>query len=41
MGCGLSTEDKEAKIRHDKIETQLKRDKLVQRNEIKILLLGS
>lgn len=40
MGCGMSTEDKDGKARNDEIENQLKRDKLMQRNEIKMLLLG-
>jgi hypothetical protein len=40
MGCGMSTEDKEGKVRNEEIENQLKRDKLLQRNEIKMLLLG-
>ena len=40
MGCGMSTEEKEGKQRNEEIENQLKRDKLLQRNEIKMLLLG-
>lgn len=40
MGCGMSTEEKEGKQRNEEIENQLKRDKLSQRNEIKMLLLG-
>ena len=40
MGCGLSTEEKEGKARNEEIENQLKKDKLMQRNEIKMLLLG-
>lgn len=40
MGCGMSTEDKEGKQRNEEIENQLKRDKMMQRNEIKMLLLG-
>jgi guanine nucleotide-binding protein G(i) subunit alpha len=40
MGCGLSTEEKEGKMRNEEIENQLKRDKMLQRNEIKMLLLG-
>lgn len=40
MGCGMSTEDKEGKVRNEEIENQLKRDKMMQRNEIKMLLLG-
>jgi hypothetical protein len=41
MGCGMSTEEKEGKQRNEEIENQLKRDKLLQRNEIKMLLLGA
>lgn len=41
MGCGMSTEDKEGKTRNEEIENQLKRDKMLQRNEIKMLLLGT
>lgn len=41
MGCGMSTEDKSGKARNDEIENQLKRDRLMQRNEIKMLLLGT
>ena len=40
MGCGMSTEEKDGKARNDEIENQLKRDKMMQRNEIKMLLLG-
>ena len=40
MGCGMSTEEKEGKQRNEEIENQLKRDKMSQRNEIKMLLLG-
>lgn len=40
MGCGMSVEDKEGKARNEEIENQLKRDKMMQRNEIKMLLLG-
>ncbi|KAJ5561670.1 Heterotrimeric G-protein alpha subunit [Penicillium sp. DV-2018c] len=41
MGCGMSTEDKEGKARNEEIDNQLKRDKMLQRNEIKMLLLGA
>lgn len=41
MGCGMSTEDKEGKSRNEEIDNQLKRDKMLQRNEIKMLLLGT
>lgn len=40
MGCGLSTEEKEGKQRNEEIENQLKKDRMSQRNEIKMLLLG-
>ena len=40
MGCGMSTEDKQGRQRNDEIENQLRRDKMNQRNEIKMLLLG-
>ena len=40
MGCGMSSEDKEGKQRNEEIENQLKRDKMLLRNEIKVLLLG-
>ena len=40
MGCGMSSEEKEGKRKNEEIEVQLKRDKLMQRNEIKMLLLG-
>lgn len=36
----MSTEEKEGKARNEEIENQLKRDKMMQRNEIKMLLLG-
>lgn len=41
MGCGMSTEEKEGKQRNEEIENQLKKDRMSQRNEIKMLLLGS
>lgn len=41
MGCGLSTEEKQKKARNEEIEEQLKKAKSEQRNEIKMLLLGS
>ena len=41
MGCSQSSESKEGKARNEEIENQLKRDKLNQRNEIKMLLLGA
>jgi guanine nucleotide-binding protein G(i) subunit alpha len=40
MGCGMSSENKEGKVRNEQIENQLKKDKMMQRNEIKMLLLG-
>ncbi|KLO11724.1 heterotrimeric G protein alpha subunit B [Schizopora paradoxa] len=42
MGCTQSTVvDEEAKARNDEIENQLKRDRLMAKNEIKMLLLGA
>lgn len=41
MGCGMSMEEKQGKLRNEEIENQLKRDKMLQRNEIKMLLLGT
>ncbi|KAM0748484.1 guanine nucleotide binding protein, alpha subunit [Meredithblackwellia eburnea MCA 4105] len=41
MGCGGSKEDSAAKQRNEAIETQLKRDRMMMRNEIKMLLLGA
>ena len=36
----MSTEEKEGKARNEEIENQLKKDRMMQRNEIKMLLLG-
>jgi len=42
MGCVQSTGvHDEAKARNDEIETQLKRDRMMAKNEIKMLLLGA
>lgn len=42
MGCVQSTGvDEEAKARNDEIENQLKRDRAMAKNEIKMLLLGA
>ncbi|KAK9351640.1 guanine nucleotide binding protein, alpha subunit [Lipomyces doorenjongii] len=41
MGCAMSTEDVAGKARNDEIENQIKRDRILQRNEIKMLLLGA
>ncbi|KAF7310351.1 G-protein alpha subunit [Mycena chlorophos] len=42
MGCVQSTAvDEEAKARNDEIENQLKRDRMMAKNEIKMLLLGA
>jgi guanine nucleotide-binding protein subunit alpha len=41
MGCAPSKVDKEGQARNDEIEAQLKKDRLAQRNEIKMLLLGA
>jgi guanine nucleotide-binding protein G(i) subunit alpha len=40
MGCGMSVEEKEGRQRNEEIETQLRKDRMSQRNEIKMLLLG-
>jgi hypothetical protein len=37
----MSTEEKEGKARNEEIENQLKKDRMMQRNEIKMLLLGT
>ncbi|KAJ3158459.1 guanine nucleotide-binding protein subunit alpha [Irineochytrium annulatum] len=41
MGCAQSADDKEQKQRNDEIEAALKKEKLNQRNEVKMLLLGA
>ncbi|KAL5528751.1 GPA1 [Sanghuangporus sanghuang] len=42
MGCAQSSiVDEEAKARNDEIENQLKRDRMLAKNEIKMLLLGA
>ncbi|KAJ3997194.1 guanine nucleotide binding protein alpha subunit, partial [Lentinula boryana] len=42
MGCVQSSNvDDEAKARNDEIENQLKRDRMMAKNEIKMLLLGA
>ncbi|KAI6121804.1 G protein alpha-subunit [Pisolithus sp. B1] len=42
MGCVQSTGvDSDAKARNDEIENQLRRDKMLAKNEIKMLLLGA
>ncbi|CAH7688161.1 guanine nucleotide-binding protein subunit alpha [Phakopsora pachyrhizi] len=42
MGCGGSKEiDAEAKMMNDQIESQIRKDKVLLRNEIKMLLLGA
>ncbi|KAH8720423.1 Guanine nucleotide-binding protein subunit alpha [Beauveria bassiana] len=41
MGCGMSAEEKEGRARNEEIENQLRRDRMMQRNEIKMLLLGA
>jgi len=41
MGCGMSTPDDGTQARNEMIETQLKKDHLKMRNEIKMLLLGA
>jgi guanine nucleotide-binding protein G(i) subunit alpha len=37
----MSTEEKEGKLRNEQIENTLKKDRMMQRNEIKMLLLGN
>ncbi|EGX50545.1 guanine nucleotide-binding protein subunit alpha [Orbilia oligospora] len=41
MGCSMSTEEKEGKQRNEEINAQLQKDKMLARNEIKMLLLGA
>ncbi|KAI9664363.1 MAG: guanine nucleotide-binding protein subunit alpha [Alyxoria varia] len=41
MGCGMSSEEKEGKARNEEIERQLRNDRMTQRSEIKMLLLGA
>lgn len=40
MGCCISQDDKQSRIRNDAIDTQLKQDRLQMRREVKMLLLG-
>jgi hypothetical protein len=40
MGCGMSAEDKERKMKNNEIENNLKKEKIALANEIKMLLLG-
>lgn len=37
----MSTEEKEGRARNEEIDNQLKKDRMMQRNEIKMLLLGT
>jgi guanine nucleotide-binding protein subunit alpha len=41
MGCCQSTEDIEGRQRSDEIDTQLKKDRMNMKSEIKMLLLGN
>ncbi|ORX69819.1 guanine nucleotide-binding protein subunit alpha [Basidiobolus meristosporus CBS 931.73] len=41
MGCCVSQEDLDGRRKNDEIESQIKKDKLSQRNEVKMLLLGA
>ncbi|KAF9580668.1 guanine nucleotide-binding protein subunit alpha [Lunasporangiospora selenospora] len=41
MGCCMSQDDKEGRNRHEDIESQLRRDRIQMRNEVKMLLLGA
>ena len=40
MGCCMSQEEQEGKRINEEIESQIRKDKLMMRNEIKMLLLG-
>jgi guanine nucleotide-binding protein G(i) subunit alpha len=40
MGCCVSKEELESKRRNEEIDNQIRRDKIQQRNEVKMLLLG-
>ena len=40
MGCCISQEERDAHLAHENIESQLKRDRVTLRNEVKMLLLG-
>ncbi|KAI9208599.1 guanine nucleotide binding protein, alpha subunit [Polychytrium aggregatum] len=41
MGCCMSAEDQEQRRKNDEIDNALKKEKLNQRNEVKMLLLGA
>ncbi|KAG0019947.1 guanine nucleotide-binding protein subunit alpha [Entomortierella chlamydospora] len=41
MGCCMSSEDRESRNRTDAIESQLRKDRIQMRNEVKMLLLGA
>ncbi|ORX98903.1 heterotrimeric G-protein alpha subunit [Basidiobolus meristosporus CBS 931.73] len=41
MGCCISQEDLDGRRKNNEIDSQIKKDKLSQRNEIKMLLLGA
>ncbi|KAK9763067.1 guanine nucleotide-binding protein subunit alpha, variant 2 [Basidiobolus ranarum] len=41
MGCCTSQEDIDGRLANDKIENQIKHDRIVQRNDVKMLLLGA
>ncbi|KAG0357989.1 guanine nucleotide-binding protein subunit alpha, partial [Gamsiella multidivaricata] len=41
MGCCISQEDKEGRNRNEAIESQLRKDRMQMRNEVKMLLLGA
>lgn len=40
MGCSMSVEEKEGRQRNEEIENQLRKDRMSQMKEIKMLLLG-
>ncbi|ORX93110.1 guanine nucleotide-binding protein alpha subunit [Basidiobolus meristosporus CBS 931.73] len=41
MGCCVSSEDLESKLKHQEIENQIKQDSWAHKNEVKMLLLGA
>jgi guanine nucleotide-binding protein subunit alpha len=40
MGCCMSQEEQEGRRKNEEIESQIRKDKMMMRNEIKMLLLG-
>jgi len=41
MGCCISQDDKQSRVRSDEIDHQLRQDRLQMRHEVKMLLLGN